>query len=102
MKRRDWKLMRSPALSLLPQMEEDSRRRGRQRRRDEGRDARINKMSCISPYSSDTLKPSTPLSASVADYVSRGKTYPWEQFKMPDGFCQDTLGPIYELLAQKK
>ncbi len=39
MKRRDWKLMRSPALSLLPQMEEDSRRRGRQRRRDEGRDA---------------------------------------------------------------
>ncbi len=69
---------------------------------DEGRDARINKMSCISPYSSDTLKPSTPLSASVADYVSRGKTYPWEQFKMPDGFCQDTLGPIYELLAQKK
>ncbi len=68
----------------------------------EGRDARINKMSCISPYSSDTLKPSTPFSASVADYVSRGKTYPWEQFKMPDGFGQDTLGPIYELLANKK
>ena len=21
---------------------------------------------------------------------------------MPDGFCMDTLGPIYELLAQKK
>lgn len=69
---------------------------------DEGRDARINKMSLISPYASDTMKPTAPLSASVADYVSRGKTYPWEQFKMPDGFTQDTLGPIYELLAQGK
>lgn len=67
---------------------------------DEGREARIVKMSCISPYSSDTLKPSSPLSASVADYVSRSKTYPWEQFRMPDGFTNDTLGPIYELLAQ--
>ncbi|MCR5620715.1 MAG: extracellular solute-binding protein [Treponema sp.] len=68
----------------------------------EGRDARINKMSLISPFTSDSAKPSSPLSASVADYVSRGKTYPWEQFKMPDGFTQDTLGPIYELLAQNK
>ncbi len=69
---------------------------------DAGRDARINKMSLISPFASDTAKPTSPLSASVADYVSRGKTYPWEQFKMPDGFTQDTLGPIYELLAQGK
>lgn len=38
-RRRDWKLFRSPALSLLPQMEEDAERRGRRRRRAEGRDA---------------------------------------------------------------
>jgi raffinose/stachyose/melibiose transport system substrate-binding protein len=69
---------------------------------DEGRDARINKMHLISPYKSDTMKPSTPFSAAVQGYVSAGKTYPWEQFRMPDGFGQDTLGPIYELLAQKK
>lgn len=67
---------------------------------DEGRDARINKMSLISPYSSDTLKPSTPLSANIQSWVAAGKTFDWEQFKMPDGFGQDTLGPIFELLAQ--
>lgn len=68
----------------------------------DGRDARINKMHLISPFTSDSMKPSSPLSASVSEYVSQGKTYPWEQFKMPDGFTQDTLGPIYELLAQDK
>ncbi|MBQ9495434.1 MAG: extracellular solute-binding protein [Treponema sp.] len=69
---------------------------------EEGRDARINKMHLISPYKSDTMKPETPFSAAVSDYVSRGKTYPWEQMRLPEGFCQDTLGPIYELLAQKQ
>jgi raffinose/stachyose/melibiose transport system substrate-binding protein len=67
---------------------------------DSGRDARINKMSLISPYKSDTMKPSTPLSANLQSWVAAGKTYNWEQFKMPDGFGMDTLGPIYELLAQ--
>jgi len=66
---------------------------------DEGRAARITDMSMISPYTSDTLKPTTPLSESVQNWVSEGKTYPWEQYKMPDGFGQNTLGPIYELLA---
>ena len=67
---------------------------------DSGRDARINKMSLISPYTSDTIKPSAPLSADIQKWVSEGKTYDWQQFKMPDGFGQDTLGPIFELLAQ--
>ena len=42
------------------------------------------------------------LEQTIAKELFDGKTYPWEQFKMPDGFCMDTLGPIYELLAQKK
>lgn len=67
---------------------------------DTGRDTRINKMSLISPYQSDTMKPSTPLSANLQEWVASGKTYDWQQFKMPDGFGQDTLGPIFELLAQ--
>lgn len=67
---------------------------------DNGRDARINKMSLISPYTSDTIKPSAPLSANIQEWVAAGKTYDWQQFKMPDGFGQDTLGPIFELLAQ--
>lgn len=67
---------------------------------DSGRDARINKMSLISPYTSDTMKPSAPLSADIQNWVGAGKTYDWQQFKMPDGFGQDTLGPIFELLAQ--
>lgn len=66
-----------------------------------GRDARINKMSLISPYKSDTMMPSTPLSANLQTWVLAGKTYDWQQFKMPDGFGQDTLGPIFELLAQE-
>lgn len=67
---------------------------------DNGQDARINKMSLISPYTSDTIKPSAPLSANIQEWVAAGKTYDWQQFKMPDGFGQDTLGPIFELLAQ--
>ncbi|MCI1209795.1 MAG: extracellular solute-binding protein [Treponema sp.] len=66
---------------------------------DAGRDARINKCAMISPFKSDTMKPKTPLAADVSNWVSKGKTYPWEQFKMPDGFGTDTLGPIYEMLA---
>lgn len=66
---------------------------------DDGRKARITEMSMISPYTSDTLKPTTALSESVQDWVAAGKTYPWEQYKMPDGFGMNTLGPIYELLA---
>lgn len=68
---------------------------------DEGRKARITEMSMISPYSSDTLKPTTALSISVQEWVSAGKTYDWEQYKMPDGFGANTLGPIYELLANE-
>lgn len=65
----------------------------------EGRKARIENMKLISPYLSDKTGPPTPLSASLAQYVVAGKTYAWEQNKLPDGFA-DTLGPIYELLAR--
>jgi len=69
---------------------------------EEGRDARVNKMHLISPYSIDTVKPTSPLSVAVYGYISLNKTYPWEQYKLPDGFSQNILGPIYQELAQKK
>lgn len=66
----------------------------------EGHDFMVNKAKMVAAYGSVTLKPTTPLSISVMEWVSKGKTYDWEQFKMPDGFGQNVLAPIYELLGQ--
>lgn len=53
----------------------------------------------ISPFKSCTVEPTTPLASNVMKWVKAGKTYTWHFGEMPDGFGQDTLGPIYELLA---
>ncbi|MDO4548431.1 MAG: extracellular solute-binding protein [Clostridia bacterium] len=45
--------------------------------------------------------PSTPLSKSVMEWNLAGKTYSWQQYKLPDGFGMGTLGTIYELLASE-
>ncbi len=33
------------------------------------------------------------------NWNAAGKTYSWQQYKLPDGFGMGTLGQIYELLA---
>ena len=66
---------------------------------DEGADYMVNKAAMVPAFTNVTLAPTTPLSKSVMEWNAAGKTYDWQQYKLPDGFGMGTLGPIYELLA---
>ena len=64
-----------------------------------GHDYMVNKAAMVPAFTNVELVPSTPLSASVMAWNAAGKTYSWQQYKLPDGFGMGTLGNIYELLA---
>ena len=66
---------------------------------EEGADYMVNKAAMVPAFTNVTLSPATPLSKSVMDWNAAGKTYDWQQYKLPDGFGMGTLCPIYELLA---
>ena len=66
---------------------------------DAGHDYMVNKASMVPAFTNVTLEPATPLSKSVMEWNAAGKTYSWQQYKLPDGFGMGTLGAIYELLA---
>ncbi len=68
---------------------------------EDGADYMVNKAAMVPAFTNVTLTPSTPLSKSVMEWNAAGKTYDWQQYKLPDGFGMGTLGPIYELLAQQ-
>ena len=68
---------------------------------EDGADYMVNKAAMVPAFTNVTLAPSTPLSKSVMEWNAAGKTYDWQQYKLPDGFGMGTLGPIYELLAQQ-
>ena len=65
----------------------------------EGHDYMVNKAGMVPAFTNVELQPSGPLSKSVMAWNAAGKTYSWQQYKLPDGFGMGTLGPIYELLA---
>ena len=64
-----------------------------------GHDYMVNKASMVPAFTNVTLEPATPLSKSVMEWNAAGKTYSWQQYKLPDGFGMGPLGAIYELLA---
>ena len=66
---------------------------------EEGADYMVNKAAMVPAFTNVTLTPSAPLSKSVMEWNAAGKTYDWQQYKLPDGFGMGTLGRIYELLA---
>lgn len=66
---------------------------------DAGHDYMVNKAAMVPAFTNVTLEPATPLSKSVMAWNAAGKTYSWQQYKLPDGFGMGTLGPIYEMLA---
>lgn len=68
---------------------------------EDGADYMVNKAAMVPAFTNVTLSPATPLSKSVMEWNAAGKTYDWQQYKLPDGFGMGTLGPIYELLAQQ-
>ena len=69
---------------------------------EDGADYMVNKAAMVPAFTNVTLVPSTPLSKSVMEWNAAGKTYDWQQYKLPDGFGMGTLGPIYELLAAQE
>ena len=66
---------------------------------DAGKDYIVNKAKMIPAFTNIPSEPTTPLSKAVNDYYAAGKSYSWQQYKLPDGFGMGTLGAIYELLA---
>lgn len=66
---------------------------------DEGQDYMVNQAAMVPAFTNVTLQPATPLSRSVMAWNAAGKTYSWQQYKLPDGFGMGTLGAIYDLFA---
>ncbi len=66
---------------------------------EEGQDYMMNKAGMYPAFSNIDFVASTPLTKAVVEWASAGKTYGWQQYKLPAGFGMNTLGPIYELLA---
>jgi raffinose/stachyose/melibiose transport system substrate-binding protein len=64
-----------------------------------GHDYMVNKAAMVPAFTNVTIMPRTPLSRSVMEWNAAGKTFSWQQYKLPDGFGMGTLGTIYELLA---
>ncbi len=66
---------------------------------EDGYNCLVTECGMISPFTSCTVEPTTPLASNLMTWVTAGKTYAWQWSKMPDGFGMDVLGPIYESLA---
>lgn len=64
-----------------------------------GHDYIVNQIGAIPAFKSVTLEPSAPLSVSVAEWVSEGKIYSWNQYYFTEDFRNNTLGPIYASFA---
>lgn len=65
----------------------------------EGHDYMVNKAAMVPAFTNVEIQPATPLSKSVMEWNAAGKTYSWQQYKLPDGFGMGTLGGIYDLFA---
>ena len=61
----------------------------------------VNKAGMVPAFSNVTLEPAGDLSKDVMKAAAAGDIYSWGFGYMPDGFGQNNLGPIFELLAQK-
>lgn len=62
---------------------------------EEGHNYMVNEIGAIPAFKSVTLQPSAPLSVSVAQWMSQGKIYAWNQYYFTSDFRTNTLGPIY-------
>lgn len=65
-----------------------------------GHEYMVNEAKMVPAFTNVTLKPNTPLSANVTEWLAKGASYTWLQNDMPDGFGMNTIGPIYESFAK--
>jgi len=66
---------------------------------EEGNNYMVNEAGMIPAFTNITLSPSGQLSQSVQEWSKMGKTYSWNQYYFAGDFRSNTLGPIYNLLA---
>ncbi|NLB91268.1 MAG: carbohydrate ABC transporter substrate-binding protein, partial [Clostridiales bacterium] len=67
---------------------------------DEGAKYMVEEAGMVPAFKSVTLKPAGQFSAALVDANAKGGNYNWYFGNMPDGFSQNTLGPIFDLFAQ--
>ncbi|WP_367565329.1 ABC transporter substrate-binding protein [Lacrimispora sp.] len=67
---------------------------------EDGQKALVTDGGMISPYTTCTISPETPLARNLKTYVDAGNTYSWEWTKMPVGIAMNATGPIFELYAK--
>ena len=65
----------------------------------EGHDYMVNKAGMVPAFKSVSLSPDGQLSKAVQEWSAQGKAYAWQQYRMPDGFGMDVLGPIFHQMA---
>lgn len=65
-----------------------------------GHDYMVNKAGMVPAFASVKLEPSGDLSVAVMKANAAGEAFSWGFGSLPDGFGMNTLGPIFELLAQ--
>lgn len=65
-----------------------------------GHNYMVNEAKMIPAFTNVTLKPDTPLSANVTEWLAKGPAYTWLQNDMPDGFGMGTIAPLYESYAK--
>ena len=65
-----------------------------------GHEYMVKEAKMVPAFTNVTLKPDTPLSANVTEWLAKGASYTWLQNDMPDGFGMNTIGPIYESFAK--
>lgn len=66
----------------------------------DGQECLVTDCGMISPYTTCTVSPKTPLAMSLKTYVDAGNTYSWEWTKMPEGISMNATGAVFELYAK--
>lgn len=67
---------------------------------EEGANYMVAEAGMVPAFKSVTLLPTGQFSAALVEASARGGNYNWYFGQNPDGFNQNTLGPIFELFAQ--
>lgn len=65
-----------------------------------GQNYMVNEAGMVPAFASVTMEPAGDLSVSVMKASASGDIYSWGFGFLPDGFGMNSLGPIFELLAQ--
>lgn len=65
-----------------------------------GQTCLVKECGMISPYTTCSVSPETPLALSLKKYVDAGNTYSWEWTKMPEGLAMNATAAVFELYAK--